>query len=222
MGYVRAVVAASLLVYGAAASADVGASLRAGTLGAGVEFNVGLSEKLNARLGYSMYDYDQTVEDTDVVYDGTLKLSNSSALLDWHAFGGGFRLSLGAIGTNSKVDVLGRPTAGAYEIGDRVFTAAEVGQLKGKVTMGRTVAPYVGFGWGNPVDAEGRITVLLDIGAAYMGSPQVELTAVCGVATASRCDLLQAEADREEQELAEESKMYEWYPVMSLGFAVRF
>jgi hypothetical protein len=224
MRCVRVLFATGLLSYGAMASADVGVSLRAGTLGAGAEFNVGLTEKLNLRLGYSFFDHDDTLEETDVVYDGELSLRNATALLDYHVFGGGFRLSFGAVGASTEIDVEAKPT-GTYEIGDEVFTAQQVGRLFGKVKMGNDVAPYLGIGWGNTVDASDRITVLLDIGAVYTGSPEVNLTAICGPAApqgSANCNRLQQEVEREEDEFADEATSYEWYPVIGLGLAIRF
>jgi hypothetical protein len=223
MRLVRVLCAVGLLSYGAMASADVGVSLKAGTLGAGLDFNVGLTETLNLRLGYSMYDHDDTIDDSDVVYDGEIKLRNASALFDWHVFNGGFRLSFGAVGASTEIDIVGTPTGGTYEIGDEEFSAAEVGSLVGKVEMGNSVAPYVGIGWGNTVDKEDRVTFLFDIGAVYTGSPEVNLTARCGAAVpAPRCNELQQEVDREEAEIADDASIYEWYPVISLGLAIRF
>lgn len=223
MSYLRLLVCLGALLTSAVANADVGASVRAGTLGLGLEFNVGLAETLTLRLGYSTYDYDDTIEETDVTYDGEIKLRNPSALFDWHAFGGGFRLSFGAVATDTKVEATGRPTGGTYELDGQVFTAAQVGSLRGTVKMGNSVSPYVGFGWGNPVDAAGRVTFLFDIGAVYMGTPEVDLTATCGtgVSTAT-CNRLQAAVQQEQDDLAEDATLYEWYPVISLGLAVRF
>lgn len=223
MRSVRIVIALALMSYGAVASADVGVSLRAGTLGAGAEFNVGLTEKLNLRLGYSFLDYDESIEDTDVVYDGDLSLRNATALLDYHVLGGGFRLSFGAVGAGTKLDVEAKPS-GTYEIGDQVFTASQVGRLFGKVEMGNDIAPYIGIGWGNTVDSGGRVTVLFDIGAVYTGSPDVNLTAVCASTVQGQlaCPRLQQEVEREEDEFADEATIYEWYPVISLGLAIRF
>jgi hypothetical protein len=175
------------------------------------------------RVGYSLFDHDEKLEDTDVVYDGELSLRNATALLDWHVFGGGFRLSFGAVGASTKVEVVGTPTGGTYEIGDEVFTAAEVGSLTGEIEMGNSVAPYVGIGWGNTVDAAGRITVLFDLGAVYTGSPEVTLTARCGAGIpAARCSELQREVDKEIQEIKDDSADFEWWPVVSLGLAIRF
>ena len=223
MRSMRVLMAVGLFAYGAMASADVGVSLRAGTLGAGAELNVGLTEKLNLRLGYSMFDHDDTIEDTDVVYDAELKLRNASALFDYHVFGGGFRLSFGAVGAGTEIDVEAKPS-GTYEIGDEVFTASQVGRLFGNVKMGNDVAPYIGIGWGNTVDRQGRITILFDLGAVYTGSPEVNLTAVCAQTTQGQlaCPQLQQEVEREEDEFADEATAYEWWPVVSLGLAIRF
>lgn len=218
-------VALSALAFASSASADTAAAVRAGTLGLGLDVNFGLSDRLNFRVGYSAYTYDDEIEDSDVLYDGELKLSNAQALLDWHAFDGGFRFSFGAVGLGTKVDVVGRPVGGTYEIGDSVFTAAQVGALRGEVEYGNSVAPYIGFGWGNTVDAEDRITFLLDVGAVYGGSPEVKLTAQCGTAApvgSAQCNQLQSAVSDEEAELEDEGAMAEWWPVLSLGIAVRF
>ncbi|MET0659844.1 MAG: hypothetical protein ABW110_16980, partial [Steroidobacteraceae bacterium] len=181
----------SLAICGTA-SADMAVGVRGGTLGAGLDLNIGLTETLNARVGYSGFNYDKEIEETDVTYDGELKLRNASALLDWHPFNGGFRLSAGIVANSTKVDVDGEPTNGTYTIDDEVFTAAEVGSVNGKVEMGNSVSPYFGFGWGNPVDQGGRVTFLLDVGAMYAGKPDVKLAATCGTAaTPQVCAQLQ-------------------------------
>jgi outer membrane protein assembly factor BamA len=223
MRYLRLLAYFGALLVSSIASAEVGASLRGGTLGLGVELNVGLTETLNVRLGYSTYNYDDTIEETEVTYDGEIKLRNPSALLDWHAFGGGFRFSFGAVATDTEIEATGRPTAGTYELDGQVFTASQVGSLRGTVEMGNSVSPYVGVGWGNTVDAAGRVTFLFDIGAVYMGTPEVDLIATCGTGlSTANCNRLQAAVQQEEDDLAEDATLYEWYPVISLGIAVRF
>jgi hypothetical protein len=213
----------ALLFTGPAAIAETAIALRGGTLGVGLDVDFGLTETLTLRVGYSLLDYDETVNDSDVRYDGDLKLRNATALLDWHALGGGFRFSFGAVGVGTKVDVVGRPTGGTYEIGDDVFTAAQVGSLRGEIEFGNSVAPYVGIGWGNTVDAAERITVVFDVGAIYAGTPDVKLTALCGAGVpVATCNRLAAAVQEEEDEIADEASIYEWYPVISIGFAVRF
>jgi hypothetical protein len=218
-------IALAAMGFASTAAADTAVAIRAGTLGAGVDVDFGLTQRLNLRLGYSAYTYDDEIEDSDVLYDGELKLSNAQALLDWHAFGGGFRLSFGAIGLGTKVDVTGQPLGGEYDIGDDTFTAAQVGSLRGEVEYSNSVAPYIGLGWGNTVDKEDRITFLLDVGAIYGGSPEVKLTAQCGTAAppgSATCNRLQTAVSDEEAELEDEGAVAEWWPVLNLGIAVRF
>ncbi len=206
------------------ALADVAVGVRAGTFGFGADFNIGMTESLNLRLGYNTFSYDHELEDTDVTYDGTLKIGAASAILDWHVFKGGFRLSAGAVQKGPKIDVTAVPSSNAtYEINDRIYTASQIGSLKGTVKLGDSTAPYVGFGWGNTVDEEDRFTLLLDIGAINTGSAEADLTVVCGASVPTvTCNQIRNDVNAEKAELEAEAADYEWYPVVSLGFAIRF
>jgi hypothetical protein len=113
--------AAALALVGGPALADTqaGLAIRAGTLGLGADLDVSLTEHLNARIGFAGYNVNRTVADTNVTYDGKLKLRNPSALLDWRVFGGGFRVSIGAVVSSTKIDAIGKPDAnGTYQIGN--------------------------------------------------------------------------------------------------------
>jgi hypothetical protein len=209
------------------AMADVAIGARAGTFGFGAELAFGLTESLNLRLGYNTLSYDHTLDETDVTYDGTLEIGAASAIVDWHVFNGGFRLSAGAVQKGPTIDVIGKPTGGSYEIGDNTYTAAEIGSLSGSVEMGDSVAPYIGIGWGNPVDEAGRFTLLLDIGAIRTGAPTATFSATCGASlNATQCGQLQAELNAdiaaEIAEFEDETQDLDWYPVVNVGFAIRF
>ncbi len=209
------------------AMADVAVGVRAGTFGFGADFDIGLTETLNLRLGYNTFSYDHTLEETDVTYDGTLKIGAASAILDWYVFKGGFHVSAGAAQKGPTVDAVGKPTGGTYEIGDHIYTAAQIGSLTGTVKLGDSVAPYIGIGWGNPVDEAGRFTLLLDIGAIRTGAPTATFTATCGTGlTTTQCTQLQAQLNAdiaaEIADFEEETKDFAWYPVITLGFAIRF
>jgi hypothetical protein len=206
-----------------ATPAEMGMGVRGGTMGFGLDFDVGLTEKLNLRLGYNFFDYDDTLEDTDVSYDSTIKISSFSALLDWHV-AGGFRLSAGAVGSGPKLEVVGTPSGNnTYEIGNGTYTAAQVGSLQGEVKIGNSVAPYIGLGWGNVISEKHRVTFLFDLGAVYGGEPDVSLTARCGTGISPTiCNQLQTDVQRETQELKDDVSTVEWYPVIQLGIGIRF
>lgn len=207
-----------------AARADVALALRGGTLGIGAELAVGITDNLNLRFGYALFDYSTEIEDTDVLYDADLELRNPSALLDWHAFGGGFRVSVGAVGASTKVVGTGVPTGGSYEINGALYPANAVGSLKAEIEASNSIAPYIGIGWGNPVDRAGRWTFLFDIGAVYYGSePDVMVSVSCGEAlNAAQCAQLRNDVEAERRDLIDEVDTLNWYPVINLGISFRF
>jgi len=211
------------------AAADVGIGARVGFLsGIGVDLNIGLSERLTARVAYNYFSYDYEVEDTDVTYDGTFKISSVSGFLDWHPFAGSFRLSLGAVSSGPKIEIDGTPSAGTtVEIGDTTYTAAQIGSLKGEIEFGNSVSPYIGIGWGNVVDKNHRVVFLADFGVVYAGTPDVSLTATCGAAlTTTQCNTLQSQlrtdVEKEKRELEADGNDFQWYPIINIGIGVRF
>jgi hypothetical protein len=216
----------SVISQSALAGAAVG--IRAGTFGFGPEVDVGLTETLNVRVGYNTLSYNRTIEDTDITYDGKLKIGAASAIFDWHAFHGGFRFSLGAVQKGPKVDVVGKPNAnGTFEIDGVQYTAAQIGSATGTIKMGDSVAPYIGIGWGNTVDKEDRVTFLFDLGAIHTGSPKVDLNFTCNASLASAsgdptCSQFNSRIAAEKADLEDKASDYEWYPVISFGIAVRF
>ena len=206
-------------------STGVGLALRAGTTGIGADVDVGLMSNVSARVGYSAFNYNHSITNTDVTYAGKLKISDLSALLDWYPFHGGFHLSAGAVGDGPKIDVTGQPTGGTYTINNTTYTAAEIGSLTGRLKLGNSVSPYVGFGWGDPVGTSHRVHFLFDVGAIYGGTPNVTLTANCGTAAppgSPACTQLQSDVLVEKQKLQNDVSVIKWYPVVTFGVAYRF
>jgi hypothetical protein len=207
----------------ACADTQAGFAIRAGTLGLGADVDFSLNQHLNARVGFAGYSVNRAVTDTNVTYDGTLKLSNPSALLDWRLFGGAFRVSFGAVASGTKIDATGRPAAnGTYTLGNNTYTASQIGSLDGTFKLGNSVAPYLGFGWGNVVGRDEHFSVLFDVGATYSGTSNVTLTANCTTGVAAICSQLQSDVDTERQNLESKLMLLKWYPVVALGVGYRF
>ena len=205
------------------ARAETAVALRAGTLGIGAEFDFGIGESWVVRLGHSAFSHSQTIDDTDATYDGKLKLGNTSATIDWHPGGKSFFLSAGAVATSNEIEVVGVPTSGRFDIGNGSYTASQIGSLRGSVEAGNGIAPYAGIGFGHPVDAGGRFTLLFDLGVIFTGTPKVNLVASCGATVpAATCTQIQADVQREISELRDEVNELEVWPVINLGFAFRF
>jgi hypothetical protein len=147
-----------------------------------------------------------------VNYDAEAKLANLSALLDWSPLGP-FRITAGLIANSNKVDVTGRPRAGSSFPADSTVT--------GTVKPGRSVAPYLGIGYGN-VWTKG-VNFYADLGVMFQGKPKVDLNANCGASvTPAQCTAAQAEAEAEEGRLRDEVKRFKYYPVLNLGITIGF
>lgn len=188
-----------------------------GTLGFGAEIYKSFMPTLNARVAFNAFSFDDSGTEDDVTYDYEVDLNTMGAMLDWHIFRGGFRVSAGALANGNEVSLVAKPT-GTYTLGNQTYTAAQVGSLTGKVDFD-SVAPYLGFGWGNPVGMGKRLSLNVDVGVLFTGSPVVAFAADGALANDAT---FQANLDREEQNVQEELNNLELYPVAALGLTYQF
>lgn len=199
----------------------VGVAGMIGTLGYGVELVVGITDNFSARIGYndsynSSYTYNSTK--SSVNYDFSLEPRTVSVLGDWYPFEGGFRTSGGLMYNDNQVGLKGFPTGGNYLIGSNTYSSVEISNLQGTVTFAN-FAPYIGIGWGNPVQKDKGWGLVMDIGALYQGSPKVNLTATCNVGS---CNTLPADLAAESSSLESDLSHYKWWPVASIGISYQW
>jgi len=194
--------AAALAAAGSAQAAGIG--VRAGTLGVGADVAWSVAPALSARIGYSALDWDRDVSTDRVRYDGKLKLSNLSTLLDFSPLGP-FRLTGGFIFNRNRYDVRGDLSGGS---------------LSGNVKTGRSAAPYLGIGYGN-VSGLG-VNFYADLGIMFQGSPRASLSANCGGLSASACTSLRNEVAAEQARLEDKLKRFKYYPVANIGITIGF
>ncbi len=204
-------------VIGCADSGGLAISGKAGTLGLGGELGTAITSGVNARVGVNALSFDYEGEAEDVEYDVGVDLLSFPALLDWHPFSGPFRISAGALLNRNEIDLRARPTT-REEIGDREYEPAEIGTLSGDVDFD-DIAPYLGIGWGNPLDRDRRWGFFCDFGVVYMGSPHVTLSAN---GTLASDPTFQADLAREEDDIKDKVNRYRFYPVISIGLFFRF
>ncbi len=214
------IAAASTAAFAQADNVAIG--VQAGTSGLGLGVTYNLTETLNVRGNYNYLSYsrDETVD--DINYDLELKLSNVELLLDWHVFGGGFRLSSGLVSNGNKLTGTGTARSDrTVEFGGEVFNASEIGRVDADVDF-RSVAPYLGLGWGNVFNG-GRLSLTADAGVLFQGSPSATVKAApaANVNPAVAARLNQAVAD-EEASLEDELKAFKHYPIVRVGLAYRF
>lgn len=192
----------------------LGVTGKAGTLGIGVEVTKSLIPMVNVRGGINFFDHTLNRTEGGNDYDFDLKLKSFSILVDLHPIPGrGFRISGGVVFNDNHIDMLGL-ASGTYSIGNRTYTASDLGILTGTVDF-EPIAPYLGIGWGNATS--GRFGFALDVGLAFQGSPQVALSATGPV---SSDPIFVQELNRENRELEDDVREFKYYPVVSVGLNV--
>jgi hypothetical protein len=207
-----------ILVFSATGyAASTSTSIKAGTLGAGVEVERTLSDSISARVGFNYLGYEGSALESEIDYNVLTRMRSYSAILDWHPFEGTFRLSLGAFYNNHDVEANAKPSS-SYQIGDVIYTSTEVSSLTAIVDFDK-VSPYIGMGWDTSFDKDGGLGLLCELGVLYRGSPDVTLTAT---GTAADSETLIQELAKEEDSIKSSLEDYEYYPVLALGLTYRF
>ncbi len=217
MWWVRSISAIFLLLFSvfSAHAMEFAAGVNVGTQGAGVALTVGLSDRFNASLGYSRFSTTDNFDKDGVNYDVDLELEGTTLALDWHPFGGIFRLTGGIIRNGNEVTGVAQLT-GNVTIGPTTYTPAQVGTLNADISFD-DIAGYLGVGWGNAVASNKGLTFSADLGVMFTGAPTVELTQVGGVVTIPESDLT-----AEEQALQSDIDEFVYYPIVRLGMSYHF
>ena len=187
------------------------------TLGVGLETGVRLNETFGLRFGgnYLSVDFDRTVDDVD--YDAEARLASLGALVDYHPFQGGFRLSGGLRFNFNKADLTGTANDDVT-IGDQTFAASDVGTLEGDASFNK-FAPYLGLGYGATL-LEGSLSVGFDLGVMYQGKADVELDAEGGALEGDA--VLEENLALEEEDIEDDLEDFFLYPVVGLAIIYRF
>mgnify|MGYP001034275065 CR=1 FL=1 len=199
------------------ASAGTAVGVGGSTLGYQVAVSQSVSENVNLKLTYQTASQSFDGETDGVNYDYDFDFESAGILIDWHVFGGGFRLTTGGLINDNEIHAQSDVSGLTLEVGDTVFTSAEVGRLEGDISFD-SFAPYLGLGWGRSI-ADG-FSFVFDLGVVFQGEPTVSLESVGG--SLSSNPLLLDEVEREEQELQEDANDFDVYPVISLGLFYNF
>ena len=196
------------LTAGSASAQGVGRGLRLDTPGIGLELESLVTDRFGIRGlvngGSVSYDYDES----GIRYDGRLRFGTGFLLADWHPYAGSFRLSGGLAYNNQR-------------FASTNYSLAQVGSLDGRVTFSKA-SPYLGVGWELKPRAGSRLRFSADLGVMYQ-RPSTTLAGNCGSALpASVCAHLQSDIRAEEAEFRDAADDLRLYPVISVGFGLRF
>ncbi len=198
---------------------NVALGARISTLGIGPELSVGFSDYITTRVAGHWGEFSVDGDTSDVKWDTDLNLASGLATLEWNVFAGGFHIDVGVIAHDNYVDATAKPTGGTFTFNGTTYTAAEAGTVSGDIDFDNSVAPYVGIGWGNPVDNDTDWTFFCNLGVVFQGSPDVNLKAT---GTLANNPTFQQNLKYEEKELQDELDKFEYYPVITLGMSYKF
>jgi len=205
----------------AQAHAESAIGYRVGTFGFGLDYNQRLSDTAILRLGYNLYVMSRDEASDGVSYDAKLKITAASLLVDLHHIGSPWRVTMGLSQSGPHVEASGNAT-GTVTFNGQTYNASDLGRIDVSIKPRNAVAPYLGIGYGQAVGTMDRFTFLADLGVLYVGSPKSKIVAECGSATAgSECDQLMADIRAEAAAREHDWKNLKWWPVLSIGFAMR-
>lgn len=81
------------------------------TLGLGGESVPSITEHFGLRSGLNFLNWSYDFDESDVEYDGDLKLKTFSLLANIHPFASGFHLTAGAMYNGNEIDVTAKPSS---------------------------------------------------------------------------------------------------------------
>ncbi len=166
-----------------------------------------------------MFDYDDSGSQAGINYDATLQLETFYATGNFLFPLSPFRITVGAFSNGNEFQMSSLPAA-SFDIGNDVFTPAEVGTLRSTISF-EDAAPYLGVGFDFSI--AGKVGLNLDFGVLWQGDPIATLTSDGTAATDPIIGpIFLAELEAERQQLEAEYEDFKAFPVISLGFTVNF
>jgi hypothetical protein len=182
-----------------------GADAKVGTLGIGAELGYRFNDYLGVRAGVNTGSYDFDNEDAGINYNYGMDFDTIPVMLDWHVFGGSFRLTGGFVSNKNK---LTGTATGDLEIGGETYNTTATSDISFDKS-----STYVGLGWGSLPSSTKGFGMNFDIGVLMHGTPTAKLSAP-GVPD----DDIAAE----EASLNDELEDFKYWPVVSLGIGYTF
>ena len=206
---------------GAISAQGLGNGLRFATPGIGLELEPVVTERFGLRGwvngGALPYDYDEP----GIRYDGRLRPATGFLLADWHPYASGFRLTGGLAYSNQRLGGTAGPSGATINISWISYSSVPAGSLDGRIAFSKAT-PYLGVGWGLRPRANSRLYFSADLGLMYQ-RPSAALAGQCGIALPmSVCSQLHSDLRAEEAEVRDIHDDVRLYPVISVGFGLRF
>jgi hypothetical protein len=214
-GFVAAAFTLGLSCAPLAAGAELTTGFGAGTTGFTFSLGVPLGTHYDARVQYGSFSYNTSVNSSDNAYKGQLQLRSLMMLADYHPFGSTFALATGFCFPNFSLAASAIPNSdGSFTLNNVTFTGLNT--VGGTIAWNKT-APYLGVAWVPTRDRSG-LSFAADLGAAFIGSPQVNIVAT---GPGAFNPAVQSAIAQEKQSI-QNSSNFRVFPVVNVGLVYRF
>ena len=205
-------------------------SAEAGTLGYGANIAWGLNDKTEIQAGWAGGDvadlFGGDFDANDVNYEVETDFSNPYLGVQLRPMANWFTVGAGIIVPDNDINVTSNPNGGVYKVDGKQYNADDVGTLKGSLEHRNTLAPYATIGFRPNIT--NNFGLFGEIGAAYMGKTDAEVSTVGGSNGLIRDEngVVTGEtsasvANKAEKELEDENYI-EWLPIVKFGATYRF
>ncbi len=213
-----------LMFSGAAqAGPKLGFGLGVSTVGFEATAAMQLTGNLTVIGGFSSFSYDDTFDDDDSSFSASASIEAPRAGVQFYPFkSAGLHIEGGVILDSPSISVDASPSANStFDIGNRTYDAADIGDLRGSIGFANTTAPYLLLGWGRP--AGGGLSLNVSLGAILYGAPSAKLGVTnCQLGTIE-CDIvLPAELAIEQGKLNADVEEFEFWPFLRAGITYSF
>lgn len=189
--------------------------LNFGTTGIGLEFARNFHKHLNAKVRFSTFSYNYdgiSIKEGERELEGEADLnsSNLDLIVEYLPFNeSSFHLDFGlAYFFDLSSSGVGR-YKGEITYGEIVLTGDDIGEVTYDIEW-NSLAPYMGIGFGRSIP-KNRIGFGMDLGAYYVGSPDVNIVGT---------NLLTGNSE-EEPVLEDNLKNYSWWPFVNFKLSYK-
>lgn len=211
----------------------IGVGIRLSTLGAGAEVGVSLTNKLNVRGGFNIFQYSRGFNHDGIAYKGQLNLRSGEAHVDFYPIGHTFHLSPGLLiyNGNGATATANVPGGSTFTLGGTTYSSDPTNPITGTGKLDFVkVAPTAMFGFGNLVPQHRHFTYNMELGVVFQGSARTKLNLTGNACDPSGLNCVNAATSPTVQTniVAEQNKVnnklspFKYYPVISFGFGYRF
>ena len=203
-----------------------------GTLGAGLEAATPLSRSFNLRIGANFIDWAYAFRIDGINYATNINFRSGQASIDWFPFHGSFHISPGVLYfRNGLAGSAAVPPGQPFTLSDTAYSNSVDDPVGGSASVAypHHFAPSLMFGLSNIIPRNGRhFSMPFEFGAAFTQAPVMNVIldgtacTVQGCFNAGTDPGTQANLKQEISDINQTVGKISVYPIVSLGFAIRF